>query len=130
MYKRFGKLYIFIIIILLFSIAYCIYSFRFGHSSNSSTGKMSASFDKALNDSMNHKIDLKNGETIKFSYDINIKSGNINAIFRDSLGKELYNFEPDTDGTKEIKIDKDGSYEVEIECVEAKGNYRIQWKIE
>lgn len=129
MNKRFGKLYIIIVSLLMLSIVFCIYSFRFGHSSNSSKGKMSASFSEALNDSMDHKIDLKSGETITFSYDINIKSGTINAMFRDSSGKELYNFVSDQDGTKSIKIDKDGSYQVEIECAEAKGSYRIQWKI-
>ena len=129
MNKRFGKLYVIIFSLLILSIVFCIYSFRFGRSSNSSMGKMSASFSEALNDSMDHKIDLKSGETIIFSYDIKIKRGTISAVFEDMSGNELYNFVSDPDGTKSIRIDKDGSYEVKIVCKEAKGNYRIQWKI-
>ena len=129
MLNKWTKYYIMLSSVTIIVLILCGCSLHFGQSISSSKGKISATFANALTRHSDQKIDLKNGETITFFYDINIKSGTFSGNFKDSSGNKLFVFEPDKEGTKEIIIDQDDVYEVEIECEEAKGSYRIQWKI-
>ena len=101
---------------------------KIGYSSFSSTRKMNASFF-FLSDSKSKSIKLNNGETITFDYEITEKKGTLVATFEDSSGNVIYTFEPNSNGTQEIKIEKDDIYVVKIVGEKARGSYSFEWVV-
>lgn len=101
---------------------------RIGYSSNSSTKKMSASF-YYLSGTKEKPIQLEEGDVITFDYELKEKKGKLVATFEDSSGNEVYVFEPNADGEKEISIDRDDTYKLVIVGDGAKGSYKFEWEI-
>lgn len=74
-------------------------------------------------------IKLSNGDIITFDYELKEKSGRLVATFEDAYGNVIYTFKPNSHGSKEIKIDKDGTYELIIVGDKARGSYKFEWVI-
>lgn len=129
MYKRWSKLSRIIVIVFLIPIVFYGCSFRFGYTSQSSKSEIKGSYS-SLTDKKETSIELKEGDTITLSYDITLKSGTFSAVFVDSSENVLFTFEPNTDGTMEITVDKDDTYNIKIEAEDAKGSYEFQWEFE
>lgn len=125
--KRIRDIFI-VLVICTMTLVLAGCNLKIGYISKASTKKMSASF-YLLSETKKKPIKLENGDVITFDYELEEKKGKLVAVFEDSSGDAIYTFEPNTDGIKEIEIDKDDTYELIIIGDKARGSYKFEWVI-
>lgn len=74
-------------------------------------------------------INAEAGNTIDISYSSEVNKGELSLKVLDSSHKTIAELEPNTTGTKEIKVSQDEKYELIIKGSGTEGNFKVEWEI-
>lgn len=117
-----------IIIVLFISILFVGCSIQYGKSKKASTASMSTETDNSLTDTHKTLYSFKKGETIRFNFHSKVKDGVLAMKLLDSDRNLISNFNINKNESKDIKIEKNDTYLIEVSCDKFKGSYEIKWK--
>ncbi|NLM72413.1 MAG: hypothetical protein GX184_00025 [Clostridiaceae bacterium] len=129
MNKRLFRFNLVLLLVVTVPLIFSGCNLRIGYLGNSTLKKTNASFF-LLSETSKKPIKAKQGEKITFEYDIEVKKGSLTAALEDLDGEEIISFEPNTSGTKEVEVEKDGAYQLVIKADKARGSYKFEWDIE
>ena len=122
-----SKIRFLIVVILLLATALGGCAINFG-SKGSTSSTISVKTDTSLTETIKKPFTYKKDQTIHFSYSSKIKEGTLTMRLLDADGNILEDFEVNKKGKKEIKIEKNDTYIVEVDCNQFKGSYQLKWE--
>lgn len=123
------KNHVIIVVLIISTVLLWGCSYSIGTSRNSSKKSMKASFS-VLNGTEKKAIEIGQGDTVTVKYNIKTDKGELNIKLVDPDNEEVLVFEPNSKGSKVLKADKGGTYNIVIEADKAKGSYSLDWSIE
>lgn len=96
---------------------------------NSYPGNMEARY-KYFNATEAVTFNLKEGDTVAFTYDSKVDKGSLSIKIVDPDNKTVMELQSNQKGTEELKAEKGGNYKVIIKGSKASGSYDVKWEIE
>jgi hypothetical protein len=116
-----------LIIVLFISILFVGCSIQYGKSKKASTSSISADTDNSLTNTYKKPYSFEKGQTIRFNYDSKVKAGVLTMKLLDSDRNLVFNFDINKNEIKDIKIERNDTYLIEVSCYKFKGSYELRW---
>lgn len=114
------------IIILMILISLSMSGCNLSGSYSKSIKKISGSSSSWTGDKKT-EIEFEKGETVTFSYQSKLKSGELDIQLFNPSDEVIHEFEVNKEGEKEIEIMESGTYIIKFTGTEFKGNYKVEW---
>ena len=114
----------FVLVILLFSfnLAGCSLNRSYKESENISSGSSTDWTDEKITE-----CEFEKGQTITFSYESKVNSGELSIQLLNPQNEVVLEFESNKEGKIEKEITESGTYILSIKGNEFDGNYSIEW---
>lgn len=103
-------------------------SFEFMSSESNNSSKMASTYE-LFTGTKSKTIKAEKGKTIDFDYSSEVEKGELTIEVFDPDEESVLKFETNKSGSKELKAQKDGEYEVVITGSKTEGNYSVKWSI-
>ncbi|MBP2116154.1 hypothetical protein [Paenibacillus silagei] len=96
---------------------------------SSTKSKISGSY-KLFTGTEEKKLSMKSGETISIDYKSKVEKGRLSMKLYGPDNEVLTELATNESGTEKVEAGKDGKYRIEIKGQDAKGSFKVAFKVE
>ncbi|MEK3875500.1 MULTISPECIES: hypothetical protein [unclassified Paenibacillus] len=116
------------ILIIMASVLLTSCDKRIMYAGSSTKSKISGSY-KFFTGTEEKKLSMKSGETLSIDYDSKVEKGQLTMKLYGPGNEVLTELATNESGTEKVEAGKDGKYRIEIKGEDAKGSFKVAFKV-
>jgi hypothetical protein len=122
--------FIFLLIVSLFVLAGCgVSGINFGYAGTNRDGNMSYTY-LSFNSSEKHTVELSSGVTLSLDVSAEVLEGDLEFKVLNPDNEVIWSLaaEEDVNQTAEVSVEESGFYNLVVEGIQTKGNFKLKWE--